>query len=209
MKQITTRGDGLQVAIYCLPEEDWQAFAAWYSVRKFLPGAFVQICCVRNGSAPFQFFQWTKRLQVPIRYFTPFWGEMIIQNKQLLTQFLMSYLSFSPILLMPSYSMFLDNIPQDVVDKMNKSHYIYGFPCVFRGLGEERIEEREFCVEAREIQDGHFLASYQKGCGKWINTMEGCPFANTLRFYRFDMTVNEIRILKLWDRMSRLYHAVK
>lgn len=54
------------------------------------------------------------------------------------------------------------------------------------------------------------FASYLKGCGKfvlgeWIN--KRCPFQMSQRFYATDLTLNEYRVLRLWEKAFNSYVA--
>jgi hypothetical protein len=53
------------------------------------------------------------------------------------------------------------------------------------------------------------FVDYSEGCGKfvaseWINRLD-VPFAQVDSFRQDDMTVNEIAVLKLWERMHQFY----
>jgi hypothetical protein len=56
------------------------------------------------------------------------------------------------------------------------------------------------------------FASYHEGCGsfvasEWINKIE-CPFPLADRFMTYNVTSNEIKVLKLWKQISNLYATV-
>lgn len=72
-------------------------------------------------------------------------------------------------------------------------------------LDAKTLEINEFCHEAKETETLSSIVSYQKGCGKWIHKLKGCPFSNAAGLVTSDMTVNEIRIIDLWKRMCQLY----
>lgn len=57
-------------------------------------------------------------------------------------------------------------------------------------------------------EDATFV-TYKNGCGKfklleWIDR-RGAPFRYTPKFYTSDITVNESKVLKLWERISPIY----
>jgi hypothetical protein len=59
--------------------------------------------------------------------------------------------------------------------------------------------------------DKSTFVNYSEGVGNFslvecINKNE-VPFGMSKRFINFNMTVNESRILKIWDKASRLYKA--
>ena len=67
--------------------------------------------------------------------------------------------------------------------------------------------ENTYCKEAKEAKKATNLVSYKKGCGRWIDTLRGCPFSNAAGLATEDMTVNERRIIEMWKRMVNLYSA--
>ena len=57
------------------------------------------------------------------------------------------------------------------------------------------------------------FVSYLDGCGKfvlgeWINTMRKSPFSMTSKLYADDLTLNEYRILKLWEKCTITYNTI-
>jgi hypothetical protein len=63
------------------------------------------------------------------------------------------------------------------------------------------------CMEAHTNRL-HWLVNHHKGCGKWIDTLRGCPFSSAAGLATTTMTVNENRIIELWKRMCPLYNAL-
>ena len=63
---ITETGKNLSVLITTETGQDWQTFATWYSIYKNLPDAKVAITSARNSETPFQYFQWTKKVNIPV-----------------------------------------------------------------------------------------------------------------------------------------------
>lgn len=62
--------------------------------------------------------------------------------------------------------------------------------------------------EAKDSVELIELISFEKGCGRWINTAKGCPFSSAGGLVSTEMTVNEARIIELWKRMVPLYNTV-
>lgn len=216
---ITETGGNLSVLIITEPGLDWQAFGTWYSFYKNLPDAKVHVNVLRNGDMPFAYYQWAKRLKLPLVHHKPYsdnltmvnWLDAI--NKANLT---------SDILVVKPLVMATDIFEPEILDKLNaverwidddvwflKEPNIHGMINDFF-LEDKKLEnsEEKLCHEAKEINDPACLVSYQKGCGKWINTAKGCPFSNAGGLVTADMTVNEHRIIDLWKKMVPLYNAV-
>jgi hypothetical protein len=61
---INETGANLSVVILTEPGKDWETFSTWYSFWKNLPDARTILMIERNGTAPFSFYQWSKRLNV-------------------------------------------------------------------------------------------------------------------------------------------------
>ena len=62
--EVNELGKNLNILIRTETTFDWQTFATWYSFFKNLPEAEICIVCNRNTNAPFQYFQWIKRLKI-------------------------------------------------------------------------------------------------------------------------------------------------
>lgn len=70
----------------------------------------------------------------------------------------------------------------------------------------------DWSVSSSKSADQTCLVDYSEGCGnfvvdKWINTNRH-PFHNALRrFGTSTMTVNEVAVLKMWERCEAVYRA--
>jgi len=73
--------------------------------------------------------------------------------------------------------------------------------------------EGDWGVSSSKSDEQKFLVDYSGGCGnfvvdKWINTND-VPFGGALkRFGTSNMTVNEVAVLKFWERCNDLYRSV-
>jgi hypothetical protein len=74
--------------------------------------------------------------------------------------------------------------------------------------GMKLPDTEPICVEAKECDEPSCLVSYQKGCGKWIDTSKGCPFSNAAGLALTTMTINENRVIDLWKKMCTLYSVL-
>lgn len=218
---ITELGKNLSVVIVTETGQDWQAFATWYSIFKNLPDANVSIVSFRNGETPFHMFQWAKRLKIPLVHAQPAFDEgpivrlleaaKIVEKRKWVGD---------RVLVIPHLTMSLKTLDSKLVGYFSYEKPIFASNAVFLKnsdvdeilndvlLDAKTLEINEFCHEAKETETLSSIVSYQKGCGKWIHKLKGCPFSNAAGLVTSDMTVNEIRIIDLWKRMCQLYSAV-
>ena len=75
-------------------------------------------------------------------------------------------------------------------------------------LGDQMPYGQSLCFEAKETEKLASLVNYRKGCGKWIDTSKGCPFSSAAGLVATEMTVNENRIIELWQRMCSMFSAI-
>ena len=52
------------------------------------------------------------------------------------------------------------------------------------------------------------LVSYKEGCGQVLPDFKRCPFSETDRFFTENLTFNEYRIFKIWDKANTTYISV-
>ena len=215
---VTELGKNLSVIIVTEPGRDWEAFATWYSIFKNLPESEVSIVSFRNGETPFQLFQWAKRLKISVTHATPSFSDN--KTARLLEGARVSKTRNENILVIPHLTMSLSTLNSKILDCFNNEKYVLGNNSVFLKnsnvdqilndllLEEKTIEMNEICFEAKETESLSSIVSYQKGCGKWIHKLKGCPFSNAAGLVSYNMTVNEVRIIDLWKRMCQLYSVV-
>ena len=218
---ITDTGKNLSVLIVTEPGMDWQTFATWYSFLKNLPEAKTCVFCYRNGETPFVFYQWTKRLNVPTLrqkidpdnpeqvnwlYAVKSSAGLLGENVLVVRPYVTALEPFS------EADLGALNAGNDVI---NENAWFLSKPDVDRMLNEYFLEDKRpepspyrLCHEANETEQLVALASYQKGCGRWIHTAKGCPFSCAAGLVSETMTVNEHRVVELWKKMVPLYNAV-
>lgn len=222
---ITETGENLNILINACTAEDWMAFATWYSAFKNLPDAKIAIICNRNQLVEFQYFQWAKRLNIPLFYqvnesdfVSKMRGIHLVLDKGI---FLTNVLCIEP------GTVFTDVLSNEVLETLNKTDFrLLIDDSVFYSMGstkdqimdiwsnheltdtfDETVSRQKICYDARE-ENINCLCSFRKGCGKWIHTMKGCPFSSAGGMIAETMTVNELRIIELWRKMVPLYSAV-
>jgi len=214
-------GNGLGVVIMTEPGRDWETFSTWYSFWKNLPEAAIQLVCLRNGSAPFQYFQWAKRLKVHTEFINPEFDteqqNWLSGLKQLdkIGKLLGALLIVRPLV------MALDAFNPDLIKDLNESElwidddaWFWRYPKPGDILNDMILEnkqlaksEKKLCMDVKNPEPTCF-ASYGKGCGRWLHTAKGCPFSCAAGLVSDDMTINENRVIELWKKMVPLFHAV-
>lgn len=203
----------MNVLIITPTTENWPAFATWYSVRQNLPSATTVVAIThQKNETPFQMFQWAKRLNVRHFYskieFTDNCTNKlaistIAKEKNLFTSGPLLILApytlvfndqFSTDLSFDEFGMFIPNV-NDLESLINQ-----------RQLNNLEIKNT-LISEANETSNLQPVVSYFKGCGKWINTLRGCPFTNAVGLGKRTMTENEFAVIDLWKQMALLYQA--
>ncbi len=220
---ITETGENLSVLITTETGQDWQTFATWYSIYKNLPCAKIAITCARNKETPFQYFQWTKRLKTPSIRHEPFNPEDPISSRlDAVGKAFSEGIVQGTVLVIKPLIAVIDVLDQKILELFNSRTQIFDNdvwflknPNISDMLNEYLLEdksiefeENSLCVEAKTSEDIHPIVSYQKGCGRWIDTLKGCPFSNANGLIGAEMTSNENRIIELWKKMCSLYSVV-
>ena len=179
--QISETGNGLNITIAAQnsPFDDWGAFAAWYSIFKNLPDASVEIFCFEQNFTN-QYFNWPRRCGVDFSYKSVLEITTPDFKNALLLNGLVR-LAANHIVIMPGV-MAID---------------------VFR--------EKSLGPIPAKNEERTTFATYLEGCAKfvlsdWIHIQKN-PFPFVERLYSDSMTVNEMRILKLWNKCGTTYFA--
>lgn len=223
---ITDTGKNLSILINTHTAEDWKAFATWYSVYKNLPEAKVVIVCNRNQRIEFQYFQWAKRLNIP--HFYQKVSDPITTKIKALYAALDKELISGTILCLDAAVIISEPLNETLLGLLNKKDYellldekvwvsnnltkskmidIWDNYGLTGDFGVKTLNYK-VCVDAKEGSEGANVVSFEKGCGKWIDTMKGCPFSSAAGMAEEGMNVNELRIIELWKKMVPLYSVV-
>lgn len=220
--KIEETGQNLSVIILTEPTRDWETYATWYSIYKNLPFAKQVIVSQRNNETPFAFFQWTKRLKINLVHKNKFDEFSTVANKfsAIKSCFDLGLINF-PVMVVEPFVMVTEpldenllNIINDENDVFNKSVWIIKRDNINDYINNLYLKndnlntDREVCFEAKETNEIKSIISYEKGCGRWINTSKGCPIANAAGLVSLEMTVNEHRVIDLWKRMTNLYSTI-
>lgn len=214
---INKYGKNLNILIVTEVGNDWRAYASWYSVYKNLPEAQVKIAAIRNKEMPFQLFQWAKRLQVPLFYVNPMGLSPLVEQINCV-----KIAQLENLLAINDRILVLDTLDENTLKIINNTEtnvdsqhnvqflkQLNARELLNKILLEDQIPYAQpLCSEAKESESVVCLASYRKGCGKWIDTLKGCPFSNAAGLASTEMTVNENRIIELWKKMCSMYSAI-
>lgn len=196
--------------------KDWQTFGTWYSFYKNMPNANICISCMRNGQLPFMLYQWTKRLKIKTFHHNPFSEDpkanlikamMIAKSEGFLLE---------NVLVVKPLVMCLEPFDLPEVEQIiNEEALFFKNPKPTDIMNSYILEDNKLelsketlCHQANSTENVEPLISYSKGCGKWIDTLKGCPFSNAAGLVSDDITVNEKRIIELWQKMVSLFSAV-
>lgn len=215
-------GKNLSVLITSEMGKDWETFETWYSFFKNLPDAQVTIACQRTSSVPFQMFQWGRRLKLDLFFHDPFSKDDPLANRlNAIRHAIKRKMPAQNILVVSPLTIAIDALDPKIAVRMaekttwiNRDTWFLRNPDIERILNEylladKQLEDSEpLCVQANETETLTWLVNHQKGCGKWIDTLRGCPFSSAAGLASTTMTVNENRIIELWKRMCPLYSAL-
>lgn len=209
-------GKNLNILIVTEVGRDWRAYASWYSFYHNVPEAKVHIACLRNKNAPFQLFQWAKRLKVPLFYSNEDSEYRFVQLMNCARR-----VDKENLLVVDDMTMALDVFGPKILDVLNVKEVCFDPNYQVQFFRKNNIDDllnqillenktpysEPMCFEAKESEQLVCLATYRKGCGKWIDTSKGCPFSSAAGLASTEMTVNENRIIELWKRMCSMYSA--
>jgi len=183
MSLISPTGDGLNVLIACQNNacHDWMAFASWYSFSKNFPDAVVKVICNR-AFLDREVFRWPQKTNTAFRQY---YGDG------------------------PNYRAIADQIG---FFKPSEQVLVIQPWVMAAGAAESEFDFSNLeIVEAKDEKTSPFV-SYLNGCGKfvlndWINSM-GNPFIVWDKLRSIDVTLNEYRVLHLWEKCHKTYTVI-
>jgi hypothetical protein len=207
-------GKNLSVAILCKSNENWKQFAAWYSIKKYIPEAAAYIVLERQGGAIG--IEWLKKLKIPYMTHNTFDQKDPVSNRLEICHWLNIK---KPLLVMPSESFitreidFLlekttQNLESNNVWLINDLNYEtilenYRFKKEMPNLLNEPLLAND--IRTNEIS---FITCYNKGVGNWINSETDCPFTNKKDLLDNEMTLNVSKGIELWTEMAEYYNQI-
>ena len=169
---ITSTGDGLTIVICCqyYKIHDWMAFASWYSINKNLPDAKVVVLIERTKTTE-SLFNWTHRFHVKA-----------LQHQ-------------------PSH---LDSLSIAAINNLIDSNTICMKinPTV---MAVREYEDLDCGIADVKLDIPATFVDYSNGCGKfvideWIDKGSSPLDRATKRFVKEKMSINELKVLKLWEQ---------
>jgi hypothetical protein len=180
---ISRTGDGLNVLITCeqTPAHDWMAFAAWYSFTKYVPDAVTKIICRRQLGH--ELFSWPQKTKTTFRSYST-----NLNSPLEIAKGLGLYQSDEQVFVIEPWTMAVCEL-------------------------DHEYEFSELHVEDAKSEKTSPFVSYFNGCckfvfGEWINRTSGNPFSICGKLQTIDLTLNERRVLDMWDRCHRTYMMV-
>lgn len=218
---ITATGENLDIVIAAKTGDHWRAFATWYSVFKNLPDARVFLALNRTTRVEVQNFEWAKRLNLPHVYLNPPYHDDL-SNRLHMIDVAQKRGFRERVLLITSAVMAVDVLDDHTISLFENHPILSNENALYVNMATQgvlgdmgfandeslKIDTTPFCFEVKDDNDFRSLVSYDKGCGKWIDRVKGCPFSNASSLVVDQMTVNEMRIIELWQKMVPLGNAV-
>jgi len=224
---VNSTGKNLKVIIITELGKDWQTFSYWYSFWKNLPDAEISITSFRTGDMAIRFLQWAKRMNIPYHYRNLFSKDdeiinmlnclkketkdgdnvLIVKEVMALREFgtdLLNTLNKDIDLVESQDAWYFNNISIQKINQMLNNHEFHQN----WKLGLKICKEPLLCSYAKD-EAISCLSSLKKGCGRWIDTLKGCPLSNAAEFVSEEMTINEIKIISLWEKMVPMYNSLK
>ena len=222
--EVNELGKNLNILIRTETTFDWQTFATWYSFFKNLPEAEICIVCNRNTNAPFQYFQWIKRLKIRHLFQNQFSEDEFLNKIQNLKIAADQGFIKKKTLVVEKSTMAIDTLNEHLLDLINTNEEIVVNKniCYFPKTNKDYLnklldnyflettnneETTYFCYDVKEIDEPVTFVSFEKGCGTWINKLKGCPFSGAERFISIGINVNESRVIELWKKMTCLFNV--
>jgi hypothetical protein len=189
---ISSTGENLSVLISCdyTINHNWMTFFCWYCLYKNLPDAKIYVLCDRN-SMDSLIFEWTRKCGIYFEIVKPMSLDEKVNHLRK-KGFCESVLVIEP---------------KDVAIR-DFSEVDFDENLLYKKVS---FLTEDLCCEAKDNKYCVF-ADYSKGWGKfvpqlWINKINS-PFSNENKYALGDMSINEIRIGKLWNSVAHLFQTL-
>ncbi len=203
----------MNVLIIAKNTQNWQMFATWFTAHQQFTDSKFTLCITQSEETPFMLFQWAKRLKIPHFFCKNEFADPIANHLSLAKKAIdINFLDKETPFLMLSDLMIVNNTDFERILLLDENSGFIPDPKEIDKLINERMlknfETKDvLSVEVKEKYDIHPIASYKKGCGRWINKLKGCPFSNAAGLATEDMTINEFLVIDSWKKMTPLYQA--
>lgn len=182
---ISDTGKNLSICIGCdySPHFNWMTFLCWYSIQKNIPDAKVYISCFRKNFS-YEYFNWTKRCKIPFSMTSNEDWEKRIKNSDEKTLYISG-----------------NNVCVSDLFEFNSINDVFMNKKIANG-------DDFFSGDCKEDKN-YLFVTYKNGWGSfvlsnWINK-NGSPFFEKSNFKYGSMTINEMRINKLWVSAASLF----
>lgn len=188
-RQVDFLGYNLNVLVTCSskPVEAWKTFATYYSFCLNAPDAKLTFA-IRRPSDPGDrgVLPWAQHLGLCCFFYGEGLDPVEISKKR-------NYVE-TPLLILPAGAMLLSELPQEILEI------------------EGELDGESLCCEAKSTEEVRPILRVEGGCGgfvmeKWIDN-GGHPFRRIGVYQRGEMTMNEIRVLSFWQKLSPVYDAI-
>lgn len=188
---ISSTGDGLNILIACdyLPHHNWMSFLCWYSITKNLPEAKVYLASHRR-LMKYKLFDWTRKCNVSFILHKETDSQGQIEAS-------LNYGISKPLLVIPPDSICVRDFDESGFSPETLSEVI-------------KLDDALLC-DCKEERSCAFV-TYSNGWGKfvtssWINKTS-CPFLFGVKYGQGNLTINEVRIGRLWSAATPLFQIV-
>jgi len=191
---VSSLGDNLSIIISCshAPHHDWMSFLCWYSISKNLPEATVVIGCARGGDMNFDIFNWPRRCDVQLLFHSAFADvvKAVLENKKSKAK--------TPALILEPQTVCLRDF-----DEAGFNTSVFESHQFLWAKNDPLLQCR--CAE----ENPSVFTDYADGWGKfvtsaWINKAS-TPLVTGGGYVKSSMSVNEMRIGKLWESAAFMY----
>jgi hypothetical protein len=195
---ITSIGAGLTVHIACeyLPHHDWMGFFCWYSLTKNLPDAHIIVSSNRAGMG-LDLFSWPLKCGVPLLFHRDMPPEDV-------EHFVLTHpkgKAKQPMLTVPPEYVCVRDFEEAGMQIDQFDHE----------FSKNMIEIPGMASNCKDENPTVFV-NYSDGWGKfvtkaWLNKAS-TPLITGVSLTTTNMTVDELRLGRLWDGAARLYQSV-
>lgn len=186
----TSTGNNLHVVISCEYTflHDWMSFVTWYSICKSLPDASVEIFFYKKNINS-DLFKWTKKVNLKYSF---------VKEEDIFSEFLFDkfVLIVNPCLVF--------------VGELNLNNFKEN--CSFKGgmfvrEKSDIFKENNIAIDVKTNEVGGII-NYEAGWGKfhldkWREKF--CPLNFSNNMITSSMTLNETKVMKLWQKVTPLY----
>jgi hypothetical protein len=194
MNKISSTGRNLSAIISTDQSlhSEWMTFACWYSINKNLPDAKVAVIFPRANNN--YMFSMLNRCHIPYTTFSTKnehfdWLATFIKQKKLPEQ---------KYILLDEPIMCIRELSDETLENINST--------------SEYVSDKKLCCDCRVEEYLSFVKYNRLGdfnLDEWIKTEKQPPFHLTEKFKLSIKTINEFKVINLWEQMATTYDHIK